>query len=273
MYCGIKSCVTSDEVIIIWTLFKLLYSTEQAKRPSLLYFSTIRRNGFLTHHKHSCDHRLTCVILCAVMKPDEWSPACRQPAVVLKMQATASGHGIRNRLRTVALSGLPTVYTPFSTLQLDPKEQYLPLYIRTKPGKNNCTKTRFERKQILVSRRSDISHTHTWKKQESAGNFDIHCLLFSNTTNVWNMKPATFGNSFNLNGKYIAGTMRSPLLMANWYSIDSTRAYILCRAVRDVTRRLCQPHIPRSEKNGTLSMVVKYCGKPLSQWAQHFRSP
>lgn len=43
----------------------------------------------------SGDHRLSLVILCVVMKPDERSPACSQPAVVLKMQTTASG--IRQR--------------------------------------------------------------------------------------------------------------------------------------------------------------------------------
>lgn len=34
-------------------------------------------NGFAALHKRSCDHRLASVILCAVMKPDERSPACR----------------------------------------------------------------------------------------------------------------------------------------------------------------------------------------------------
>lgn len=36
-----------------------------------------RGNGFAALHKRSCDHRLARVILCAVMKPDERSPACR----------------------------------------------------------------------------------------------------------------------------------------------------------------------------------------------------
>lgn len=48
------------------------------------------------------DHRLSLVILCVVRKPDERSPACSQPAVVLKMQTTASGHGIGNRQRKEA---------------------------------------------------------------------------------------------------------------------------------------------------------------------------
>lgn len=36
-----------------------------------------RGNVFAPLHKLSCDHRLARVILCAVMKLDERSPACR----------------------------------------------------------------------------------------------------------------------------------------------------------------------------------------------------
>lgn len=48
------------------------------------------------------DHRLALVIVCVIMRPDERSPACSQPAVVLKMQTTASGYGIGNRQRKEA---------------------------------------------------------------------------------------------------------------------------------------------------------------------------
>lgn len=63
-----------------------------------------KRHWLGTRHSISQvgDHRLALVILCVVMKPDKRSPACSQPAVVLKMQTTASGHGIRNRQRKEA---------------------------------------------------------------------------------------------------------------------------------------------------------------------------
>lgn len=72
-----------------------------------------------------------CVILRAVMKPDERSPACPEPAVVLKMQTIASGHAIGNRQRTEAPAGRPTARPPFSTPDLDVESWSLPLYIRT----------------------------------------------------------------------------------------------------------------------------------------------
>lgn len=72
-----------------------------------------------------------CVILRAVMKPDERSPACPEPAVVLKMQTIASGPGIGNRQRTEAPAGRPTARPPFSTPDLDVESWSLPLYIRT----------------------------------------------------------------------------------------------------------------------------------------------
>lgn len=53
-----------------------------------------------------------CVILRAVMKPDENLLLAPEPAVVLKMQTIASGHGIRNRQRTEAPAERPTARPP-----------------------------------------------------------------------------------------------------------------------------------------------------------------
>lgn len=86
------------------------------------------------------NYRLTLVILCVVMKPDERSPACSEPAVVLKMQTIASGHGIGNKQRTEAPAERPTAHPRFSAGNLCLKSWALPLYIRTQGKKKRINK-------------------------------------------------------------------------------------------------------------------------------------
>lgn len=101
-----------------------------------------KRHWLGTRHSISQvgDHRLALVILCVVMKPDKRSPACSQPAVVLKMQTTASGHGIRNRQRKEA--GLrPTARPHCSSGNLLGKAGLLPLFLRTQKKTNKQQQT------------------------------------------------------------------------------------------------------------------------------------
>lgn len=86
------------------------------------------------------DHRLSLVILCVVRKPDERSPACWQPAVVLKMQTSASGHGIGNRQRKEAGLCPPLLVLPSALATCNGKLDFT-LVLKDTVGKKKKIKT------------------------------------------------------------------------------------------------------------------------------------